>query len=112
MATFEIGDGRLKVTGALDPDSEEELKDACRRLLSSAGETVTLDMTQVERINSVSIGILVALLMDLQQANRRAVLQPSANLKRILDMTGLTETFARASRAAPKPRARSRKAQF
>jgi len=112
MATFVITGGKLNVDGSLDADTEGELKDACATLLGATESTITLDLTKVNHINSVSIGILVALLMDLRAANKRAVLQPSARLKRILDMTGLTETFARAAKAIEKPRSKSRKAQF
>jgi anti-anti-sigma factor len=82
--------------------------------LAAEGDTVTLDLTLVEYVNSISIGILVALCMDLREAGKRAILQPSKAIKRVLDLTGLTETFTRAAKAIEKPkeRTRSKKAQF
>jgi anti-anti-sigma factor len=112
MATFNVSGDKLTVTGALGAETERELRDICLKLPRAEGDTVTLDFTKVDHINSVSIGILVALLMDLRDAHKRAVLQPSANLKRILDMTGLTETFAQAAKPVATPRSKSRKAQF
>ena len=115
MASFETTDSVLKITGELDPESEPELKDACARLLSGAASTVTLDLTGVDYINSISIGVLVALCMDLRAAGRRAIMQPSKQVKKILDMTGLTETFALAAKPVeppPKPRSKSKKADF
>jgi anti-anti-sigma factor len=112
MATFEISGGRLTIDGWLDTETERDLRDSCTALLSSTEDTVTLDLTKVERINSVSIGVLVALMMDLRQVSKRAILQPSPSLKRVLDMTGLTDTFARAAKPVSKPKPKSRKAQF
>jgi anti-anti-sigma factor len=131
VASFEIGESFLRVTGALDPDSENSLRGSCRRALEGKSETVTLDLTGVDYINSISIGMLVALCMDLRASGRRAVLQPSKQVKKVLDMTGLTETFAAAAKPVEKPapdaaekseqqsaeeptapRSRSKKAQF
>ena len=113
MATFELSDATLMVDGNLDHDAEREFKEYCARLVTLEAESVTLDLREVTSINSVSIGHLVALCMDLRDAGKRAILQPSRIVTRILEMTGLTETFAQAARPLPeKPRVRSKKAQF
>jgi anti-anti-sigma factor len=115
MATFETNDSLLKVTGALDPESEQGLKDACAGILAGTAGTVTLDLTGVDYANSISIGLLVALCMDLRSAGRRAIMQPSKFVKKTLDMTGLTETFALAAKPVEPPakqRGKSKKADF
>ena len=113
MATFDLRGDTLVVGGSLDPDTERDFKDACASLPTLEGDSVTIDLTEVTAINSVSIGHLVALCMDLGEAGKRAILKPSRIVMRILDMTGLTETFAKAARPLPStPRVRSKKAQF
>ena len=100
MATIHVEGDVLRIAGAIDETDEPELRDACGRLAAGTADPVTLDLTGVTFVNSVSIGIFVALCMDLRGAGRRAVLKPSTTMKRILDITGLTETFAMAARPA------------
>lgn len=114
MVSLEVHGDRLKVSGVLDEETETALKDSCVQLLGCTGDTVTLDLTQTDRINSASVGVLVALCMDLRASGKRAVLKPSKPLKRVLDMTGLTETFTLAAKPVEKAeeQARSKRAQF
>lgn len=93
MASFDLISDRLTVSGALDAEAEEQLKDRCRRLLDGGAGVVTIDLSQVKTITSVCIGVLVALWVDLRSAGRRAELTASPKVREMLDMSGLTSVL-------------------
>jgi anti-anti-sigma regulatory factor len=83
----------MEVEGILGSDAELELKGGLRKLLDTGGQVVKLDMSKVETITSVCIGAIVALWIDLCAAGRRMELTSSPSVKKVLDMTGLTDVL-------------------
>ena len=112
MAEFKVEPARLTVTGALDAAAARELRDCCRRLVAEPSDAVSVDLTGVDRICGACLGALVALCIGLRDTGRRAVVQPSAAVRRSLDEAGLTATFVAAAKgdAGTKDRSKARKA--
>ena len=85
---------RLQLTGDLDVlTAHEELK----RILvegRQAGNSVELDLSGVEFIDSSGISMLIEARKHFEGANRAlVVVNPSDAVRRVLVLTGLTETF-------------------
>ena len=95
MASFMLSGERLEVSGMLDGDAERKLRAELQTLLHGDGDTVTVDMSEVTMIASACIGALVVLWIDLQSMAKRARLKASAEVMRMLDMTGLTSVLQR-----------------
>ena len=103
MAEFDRSDEVLVVTGSLDGDSESKLRRHLQVLLGGESDPVTIDLSKVDFISSVCVGSLVAFWVDLRPAGRRMKIAPSAAVRKVLDMTGLSGVFARAA-SARKPK--------
>lgn len=97
VSDFELDGRRLGVTGALDSDSEEELKARCLDLFLADAQTVEIDLSEVDTITSPCVGALVVLWIDLCAAGRGLKLVASPGVDKVLDMAGLTGVFAAAS---------------
>lgn len=97
MASFEIDAEVLTVAGKLRSEDEEGLKEKCASLLLSGSEVVKLDLSGVDYIVSGCIGVLVVLWIDLCAAKRRMELVTSPEVKKVLDMAGLSGVFASTS---------------
>ena len=95
MSDFELDGNRLKVSGDLEAMQETELREHCATLFLEAGETVRIDLTQVESISSVCIGALVTLWIDLCAAGRRIELKASPAVEKVLNMAGLDVLLGR-----------------
>ena len=93
MASCELDGERLTVSGRLDGEAEEELKEKCAALLLSGAEVVKVDLSGVEFVVSGCIGVLVVLWIDLCAAKRRMELVASPEVKHVLDMAGLAGVF-------------------
>ena len=93
MAVFMIGMGRLDVSEGLDGEAEEEFKEYLSKLLLDGPETVTIDLTKVDYIASMCMGTLVAFWIDLCAAQRIMDLQVSTEVRRVMDVSGLTALF-------------------
>jgi anti-anti-sigma factor len=101
MAEFKTVGERLTIVGPLDGSAQAELRSHCRKLLDSGAKTVELDLSRVEQIASVCIGSIVAFWIDLRPAGIRLKIMPSPAVKRVLELTGLADVFARAARQNP-----------
>ncbi len=97
VADFELDGERLAVSGRLDSDAEQELKNQLAALMLTGAEKVTIDLSQVEYIISACIGAIVALWIDLCAAGRKIKLDASPEVQKVLDSAGLTGVFAAAS---------------
>jgi anti-anti-sigma factor len=97
MAEYHLADGRLTVQGPLNTDEDAELRKWCLDLFLHDKEVVTVDMENVSRIDSRCIGVLATLWIDLSVVGRRFKLLPSSSVKRILDMSGLSQVFLRSN---------------
>jgi anti-anti-sigma factor len=91
--TYRIDGDTLVVAGHLEAEEDEELRRWCLDLLLTEKEVVKLDLTGVRYISSLCVGVLATLWIDLSVAKRSFVLQPSAEVKKILDLSGLSKVF-------------------
>ncbi len=101
MASFVVVEDRLTVNGVLDSDAEKELRDQLQLLFDSGTGNVTIDLSGVGMITSVCIGALVVFWIDLCEADRRANLIASPEVKKVLDMTGLTAVLMDSAGVTP-----------
>ena len=95
MATFELNGNQLKVSGALDPGSEDEVRQWCLELFLGDAGSVSLDLSEVTHITSACIGALVTLWIDLCAAKRGMEIVTSPAVSNLLDLGGLTNVFRR-----------------
>ncbi len=73
----------------------ESLKTQLFALLNKAGTVMSLNVAQVEFIDSSGLAVLVAAYKKAQQHNCQLVLQsPSENVHVLLELTALAEVFA------------------
>jgi anti-anti-sigma factor len=91
MASFFRDGERLTITGRLEMEDEKELKEHAAALLKLPEKEVTIDLSAATGITSVCIGVLVAAWLDLREAEKQLALQASAEVRSILDMTGLAK---------------------
>ena len=89
-AGFGLEGERLVVSGRLDEECESELRKWCLELFLTGADTVTVDLSGVDRICSRCVGTLVTLWIDLCGAGRGLQLVASSAVQRILDMSGLS----------------------
>ena len=93
MASFELSGACLKVSGILDGEAEVPLRAKLQELTESGEKSLELDLTAVESITSICIGALVAFWIDLSEAGGKLKFSSSDQVKRVLDMTGLTSVL-------------------
>jgi len=93
MASFESTGTCLKVSGILDGEAEVPLRAQLQKLIESGEKSLELDLSDVESITSICIGALVAFWIDLSEAGGKLKFSSSEQVKRVLDMTGLTSVL-------------------
>lgn len=90
------GNGTLKLAGSIDMMTRDRLKDAGMAILREGG-TLTLDLGEVDFLDSMGIGALVELTKASQAHGRRLVVSArSPRVTRVLEVTGLDEAWAEA----------------
>jgi anti-anti-sigma factor len=84
-------DRRLSVSGELDLANAQTLEEHLKRAEDEAGVQITLDMSELEFIDSTGIAVLVAAHHRLAEAGGRLELVPSraSEVQRVLAITGL-----------------------
>jgi len=96
QATFRRTDEstpRLVVEGEIDLGVSGEFAAALKDLLAAATAPVVLDLTGVTFFNSTGIGVLCDAAAEARRRDIALVVEPSAHVRRTLEITGLTETF-------------------
>ena len=92
--TTERSEGELLVTavGEVDVSCAAELRDAIEAALAAEDvQAVVVDLAQVPYIDSTGIGVLVGAAHRAQEAGQRfAVEGPQRNVRRVLDMLGIS----------------------
>jgi anti-anti-sigma factor len=91
MASFFLDGDRLSISGHLGGEDEQELKDQAATLMKIPDKEVTIDLSAATGISSICIGVLVATWLDLRAAGKRMELHTSAEVRRVLDLTGLAK---------------------
>jgi anti-anti-sigma factor len=97
MASFELSGNQLKMSGSLDGDAEGPMRAQLDKLLGGTTGPVEVDMLGVDVISSICIGALVAFWIDLNSGGRTLKLSASPQVKRVLDLTGLTTVLMKQS---------------
>jgi anti-anti-sigma factor len=94
----------LRVRGSLDMQSRTDLIQVGQRALGAGPvSTFALDLTDVTFMDSTGVGALVELSRDAEDANAAfRIDNPSVRVRRILDLTGLSEAWDTNS-DAPEP---------
>lgn len=91
----ERGRWALLLNGSLDLQSRDALLEAARVVIRTNSSTgLILNLSDVTFIDSAGIGSLVELAGNADDADREFVLEePSARVRRILEITGLWNTW-------------------
>ena len=87
-------DGAVLVTaaGEVDVSCASELRDALDAILREGAALVQVDLEQVPYIDSTGIGVLVGAAHSAEEAGQTlVVLRPQRNVKRVLDMLGISQ---------------------
>ena len=93
-ATDDAGRCVLRVSGAIDVQSRAALLPAGRAALETDSPALVLDLDDVSFLDSTGIGALVELSHDAEDAQVAFALRdPSPRVIRILQMTGLGDTW-------------------
>ena len=93
-ATDDSGRCVVRVSGAIDVQSRGALLSAGRAALETDAPTLVLDLGEVTFLDSTGIGALVELSHDAEDAEVGFALRdPSVRVIRILQMTGLGDTW-------------------
>lgn len=98
LITRQVDEGTttLVLTGSIDLVTRDALHQAGLEVIE-AGQALVFDMMGVEFIDSTGIGTLVELQMAARAAGVEAsISRRSARVERILEITGLTESWATA----------------
>lgn len=81
------------LTGELDSTTSPHLRGVLNERLD-AGQDAVIDLSSVSFIDSSGLGVLVGALRRFQESGRVLSLRaPNAGLRRVFEMTGLTEAF-------------------
>ena len=115
MATLEVvrleraGAIHLRLLGELDLGSAKELEAALRDAEAQASESVVVDLSRLDFIDSTGLSALVAADRRLRETGLRLALVPGPRpVQRVFEITGLDRRFelvdvAGEDRAGPRP---------
>lgn len=88
-----MSDNGWTVAGEIDASTAPTLDDALRSLPVADG-SVVVDVSDVAFIDSSGLRVLISLASRADHAGRSVILErPSPAVRRLLEITGLTETF-------------------
>jgi anti-sigma B factor antagonist len=80
----------VRVAGELDVATAARFREAVHRALEGRGRRLTVDVADLDFIDSTAVGVLVSAVKAMAaKGGTVAVLQPSRAIRRVLDMTGL-----------------------
>jgi anti-sigma B factor antagonist len=84
----------VRVGGELDPGSAGELSEAALKAMQEIGPSLVLDLSGVTFMDSTGLKVLLAVHQRAQLAGGRLVLAGATrSVRRVVDITGLDETF-------------------
>jgi len=85
----------VKVAGRVDSSTAPELEKSLQGLLDSERNQIALDLQETEYMSSAGLRVLVAMHKATKKNGGGLCLaQPSARVKEVLDLAGLTPIFA------------------
>ncbi|CAG0934598.1 Anti-sigma-B factor antagonist [Thermoflexales bacterium] len=84
----------VKVSGRVDSSTAPDLEKSLQGLLDSGRNQITLDLQATEYMSSAGLRVLVAMHKAAKKSGGGLCLaQPSARVKEVLDLAGLTPVF-------------------
>jgi anti-anti-sigma factor len=85
---------RLRLAGALDLVSRDQLLTAGTESLADAQSGLLLNLADVNFIDSTGIGTLIELFREAEEQRKQfAIEEPSQRVQRVLTLTGLSDTW-------------------
>ena len=85
----------LHLLGELDLSTAPQLRDELQRLANNGATQITLDLSELDFVDSTGLSVLITALKRLrQQGGEMALRSPTPGTRRVLEITGLTEVFA------------------
>ena len=83
-----------KVSGRVDSSTAPELEKSLQNLLDSGRNQIVLDLQETDYMSSAGLRVLVAMHKAARKSGGGLCLaQPSARVKEVLDLAGLTPVF-------------------
>ncbi len=81
--------------GELDMSTAQQLRQELLRLTSDGATEVTIDLSELEFVDSTGLSVLVTGLKRLREMGGNLALRsPTPGTRRVLEITGLTEIFS------------------
>ena len=93
MATFRLDGSVLYVSGSLHTAEDRDLQEWCKRLMQAGETAITVDMSDVNQINSACIGVLSATWVDVITQDRTLDIVASAHVRKIFAMAGFDKVL-------------------
>jgi anti-sigma B factor antagonist len=85
----------VQLLGELDMSTAPQLRDELLRLASDGAKDVTVDLSQLQFMDSTGLSVLITGLKRLREkGGDMALRSPTPSTRRVLEITGLTEVFA------------------
>jgi anti-sigma B factor antagonist len=84
----------VRLTGDVDAYSSSQLRDRLAQLIDDGAESVVLDLSGLQFLDSTGLGVLVGAQKRLTQANGELVLRsPRPGARKVFELTGLDQIF-------------------
>jgi anti-sigma B factor antagonist len=84
----------VSIGGEIDPGTAGELSDAALTAMQEIGPSLVLDLSGVTFMDSTGLKVLLAVHQRARLAGGRLVLAaPTRSVRRVVDITGLDDTF-------------------
>jgi anti-sigma B factor antagonist len=84
----------VRLAGYLDAHTFERLEEAIAELFSKGHYKLVVDLGEVEYISSAGAGVFIGTLSEAHEHNGNIVLMnPTANVREVFDLLGLTTIF-------------------
>ncbi len=85
----------FRLLGELDLSTAPQLRDELVRASTEGAQMVTVDLADLAFIDSTGLSVLITGLKRLrQQGGDMALRSPTPSIRRVLEITGLTQIFA------------------
>ena len=94
LRTHDTGEATVvEVGGEVELYSAQQLRDALIRVCEVERPCIVVDLTRVSFIDSTGLGVLVGALKRASERGTLALVCPQQRVRRVLEITGLTEVF-------------------
>jgi len=90
---FTLEGARLTVREDLKAGCEGELQASCKRLLDSPGPQLVIDLSNVEYVHSLCVGVLSYAWVEALNREKEVVFVVSPQVADVFERTGLSRVF-------------------